>query len=278
MSKIAYKAFDADMSCLGFEYEVGKSYTHEGPVKTGDTGFHACTNPADVLSYYSPAISRFAVVHQDGEISAPAGSNDSKRASEKITIVQELSLNDLVAHCVRSASGDAATDNVVVQYGPGIAQGPSSRSGVAVAKDYCSIAATHAGSSIAHCSSANSVAATSTGCGVAMTLGDSSISACTSYSSLAIAEGELSIAATTLVNSTAYASNPLSIAVSAMGWVKGVDGAVLFLVYYDHTSNRYTRAKAVIVGVDGIKPDVPYRLNEDGEVWECGVGVGCEVY
>lgn len=49
----AYKGFNADMTCQGFQYEVGKEYElPEGQsVELCAHGFHACENPLDVLDH-----------------------------------------------------------------------------------------------------------------------------------------------------------------------------------------------------------------------------------
>lgn len=44
-----YKAFDKDLSCRGFKYEVGKEYEETGDIKACEKGFHACPYPLDVL-------------------------------------------------------------------------------------------------------------------------------------------------------------------------------------------------------------------------------------
>jgi hypothetical protein len=57
----AYKGFDKDLKCRGFQYEVGKEYETEN-AKLCDTGFHACENPLNTLNYYKPGDSRYCEV------------------------------------------------------------------------------------------------------------------------------------------------------------------------------------------------------------------------
>ena len=98
-SVIAYKGFDAQMRCRGMQFEVGKTYTHNGAVEACKSGFHACEYPLDVLQYYAPASNRYAVVEQSGALSRH--SDDTKIASATITITAELHLNDLIQHAVK---------------------------------------------------------------------------------------------------------------------------------------------------------------------------------
>ena len=89
---IAYKGFDQNMQCRGFQFEVGKAYEHEGEVKVCDAGFHACENPLDVLDYY-PLDSRFAIVKASGQISR----DGNKIAAASVMIEAELKLPDFIA-------------------------------------------------------------------------------------------------------------------------------------------------------------------------------------
>lgn len=92
-----YKAFDKDLSCRGFKYEVGKEYEETGDIKTCKKGFHACPYPLDVFGYYAPAGSRFCEVEQSGKID---GSESDKVCSSKIRIGAELDIRGLVKAAV----------------------------------------------------------------------------------------------------------------------------------------------------------------------------------
>lgn len=52
MAKKGYKVFDKNWCCRGFQYEVGKTYTHEGEIKLCTAGFHFCENLIDCFDYY----------------------------------------------------------------------------------------------------------------------------------------------------------------------------------------------------------------------------------
>ena len=94
------KGFDADLSCKGFKFEFGKTYTVPGKIKACSNGFHACPtdeHPLSVFEFYPPAGRRFAEVTQSGSTDREG----TKLASASITIGVELSLSDLTARAVK---------------------------------------------------------------------------------------------------------------------------------------------------------------------------------
>lgn len=91
---IAYKGFDKDFKCRGFQYEVGKTYEMDGNIKCCNRGFHACESPIEVLDHYDMLTSRFAEVEQSGEIDKM--DNPTKICSSCIKIKAELKLADII--------------------------------------------------------------------------------------------------------------------------------------------------------------------------------------
>ena len=88
---IAYKGFNKDLTCRGFQYEIGKEY-EEQEVSVCKSGFHACENPFDVLNYYEDILNnRFCKVEQSGTINK----DGDKQASSKIKIVAEIGFTGL---------------------------------------------------------------------------------------------------------------------------------------------------------------------------------------
>ena len=88
---IAYKGFNKDLTCRGFQYEIGKEY-EEKEVSVCEGGFHACENPFDVLGYYGDVLdNRFCKVEQSGTIKK----DDKKQASSKIKVVAEIGFTGL---------------------------------------------------------------------------------------------------------------------------------------------------------------------------------------
>ena len=90
----SYKAFDKNMQCRGFQYEVGKEYEMDGEVKCCNRGFHACKSPMEVWDYYDMLNSRYAEVEQSGKIEKEE--NSTKVCSSRIKIKAELKLADII--------------------------------------------------------------------------------------------------------------------------------------------------------------------------------------
>ena len=47
-----YKGMNADMTCRGMRYEVGKSYHVDGNITVCERGLHFCERLTDVFDYY----------------------------------------------------------------------------------------------------------------------------------------------------------------------------------------------------------------------------------
>lgn len=90
----SYKAFDKNMRCRDFQYEVGREYKMDGDIKCCNRGFHACKNPLEVWDYYDMLNSRFAEVEQSGKIDEEG--NSTKVCSSHIKIKAELKLADII--------------------------------------------------------------------------------------------------------------------------------------------------------------------------------------
>ena len=83
----AYKGFNKGMTCRGFQFEEGKEY-HTESAKLCQSGFHACENPLDCFSYYTPGQSVYHEVELD-EVSEQRG-DDTKICGKTIKIGAKL--------------------------------------------------------------------------------------------------------------------------------------------------------------------------------------------
>ena len=90
----SYKAFDKNMQCRGFQYEIGKEYEMDGEIKCCERGFHACKSPMEVWDHYDMLNSRFAEVELSGKIDGEG--NSTKVCSSHIKIKAELKLADII--------------------------------------------------------------------------------------------------------------------------------------------------------------------------------------
>ena len=292
---IAYKGFNQDWTCRGYQYEIGKMYEHKGDVKACESGFHACEYPLDVLRYYSPAESKFAVVKMSGGTSKD--SDDTKIASAKITIETEINLPEMVKKAVEWIKGkvdwDAAkvsnTGDWSAATNTGYRSAATNTGDWSVATNTSSrSAATDTGNRSVATNTGNRSVATNTGdLSVATNTGDLSVatntgdwsvatntgyrSAATNtgYRSVATNTGDWSAATNTGNRSIAEVSGEQSIAV-ALGWQSkakaSIDGAIVCV--YRNDDGELIHIKASKVGENNIKADTWYTLDDIGEFVE----------
>ena len=94
----AYKGFNPDMTCRGFQYEEGKVYETD-TADLCNAGFHACERPLDVLGYYpfvnDGKLNKFHEVELE-EVSEQRSENDTKVVAKRIKIGAELNLLGLI--------------------------------------------------------------------------------------------------------------------------------------------------------------------------------------
>ena len=303
----AYKAFDKDLSCRGFKYEVGKEYEETGDIKACEKGFHACPYPLYVFGYYAPAGSRFCEVEQSGKID---DSESDKVCSSKIRIGAELDIRGLVKaavsfvkeRCTNECNADPGKPATAGNRGAATAgyrgAATAGDSGAATAGDSGAATAGYRGAATAGDSGAatagDSGAATAGDRGAA-TAGDSGAAtagdrgAATAGNRGAATAGDYGAAtagdygaatagdygaatagdygAATARGKASTGSNGLSVARGNNVRVKGGIGAILVIAEEGEDSYDIVDWKAVVVDGEVVKADTWYRL-ENGELVE----------
>ena len=226
----AYKGFNKDMTCRGFQYEEGKTYETD-TAKLCDSGFHACENPLDCFGYYSPGQSVYHEV--EIEDNGERNDDDTKVVGKKITIGAELSVPMLcklhfeyVTSKCKPVNSRVAGDNESASAG---------EYGSASAGEYGSASAGNYGSASA------------------------------GYSGLASA-GEYGSAVSRGISSAGI--NGVAVARGNGVKVKGGLGAVLVLCEEDKWSCNIKDYKDEVVDGKKIKEDTFYKL-ENGEFVKC---------
>ena len=98
------KGFEKDMTCRGFKFAVGETFTDNGPVvRCGAGGFHSCEMPIDVFSHYPPNTSVFASVEAFGRIDRAVNA-DTKIASASIAIKAQINIPEIVRRTIEWAA------------------------------------------------------------------------------------------------------------------------------------------------------------------------------
>jgi len=266
----AYKGFNKDMTCRGFQYEEGKEYETD-EAELCKTGFHACEDPIDCFAYYYPADSVYHEV--EIEDNGERNDDDSKIVGKKIRIGAELSLSEIAdAHVEfimkRAITQDAKTTNT----GDFSAAANTGYRSAATNTGYRS-AATNTGYYSAATNTGYYSAATNTGYRSAATnTGNHSAATNTGYRSAATNTGNYSAATNTGDYSAASVSGNDSVAI-ASGYksrAKASLGSAIVVAErgeWDGHTYPLVGIKAAIIDGEVLKPDTFYTL-KNGEFVE----------
>ena len=111
----AYKGFDKNMRCRGYQFAEGETYVHDGPLSLCESGFHACLDPVDCLRYYDPCTSVYHEVEIDGV--SDERKDDTKVVGKKIRIGARIGIAEMVkasvditfAACKGAENADSAS-------------------------------------------------------------------------------------------------------------------------------------------------------------------------
>ena len=86
----AFKGFDKDMKCRGFQFEEGKTY-HEDKAVLCNKGFHACERPLDVFNYYRPGErSIYREVELEGQVDSLIYTDKPGKAGDGDSLLKRL--------------------------------------------------------------------------------------------------------------------------------------------------------------------------------------------
>ncbi len=88
-----FKVFNPDWTCRGFQYEVGKTFVHNGNIEIRGKGFHFCQKASDCFNYYNfNSNNKVAEVEAIGLVET----NENKSVTDKIVIVREIPWQELL--------------------------------------------------------------------------------------------------------------------------------------------------------------------------------------
>ena len=248
----AYKGFNKDMTCRGFQYKEGHTYETDN-ASMCENGFHACENPLDCFNYYNPADSVYHEVELDAtdEIG-----NDSKRVGKRIKIGAELSVANICK----------AHFEYVKEHTTNEEQGEDEAN--LTAQDWSSLAALD-GSSLA-ARNGSSLAALD---GSSLAAQDWSSLAAQNWSSLAAQNGSslaaLDGSSLAARNGSSLSAGKDSVLAAFNSKAKAGIGSLIALANRELVDGEYKVIdfKAGIVDGEIIKPDTWYKL-ENGEFVE----------
>ena len=272
----AYKGFNADMTCRGFQYKEGETY-HEDIADLCHKGFHACEYPLDVLAYYPPNSSVYHEVELE-EVSEQR-EEDSKVCAKTIRVGARIDIASLVKASIEytaSKCDGSRSKHTTGYYSVASATG---RQGAASATGYYSVASATGDQGVASATGDRGVASATGRQGAASATSDWSVASATGDWGVASATGDWGAASATGYRGAASATgckgaasadNPTAIAVA---WglkcrAKGVLGA--HIVCAEWEDDKLIGAKMARVDGDKIKADTYYML-KNGEFTEVNV-------
>ena len=88
-----YKVFNPDWTCRNFQFEVGKTYKHDGDIGLCRAGFHFCRKASACFNYYD-----FNKNNHVAEVEAIGlvETIEDKSVTDEILIVREISWHELI--------------------------------------------------------------------------------------------------------------------------------------------------------------------------------------
>ena len=186
---IAYKGFDKDMKCRGFQFEEGKTYQEE-TAKLCESGFHACTMPLDVIGYYHPGDGSIYREVELCDLSDERNSGDSKVCAKTIKVGAEIGIPGLVKAQIEWVKKEIGFDAAIEKANKSSSKHTTGYQGAASATGYQG-AASATGYQGAASATGTRGAASATGYqGAASATGDQGAASATGQDSVALAAGK----------------------------------------------------------------------------------------
>ena len=257
----AYKGFDKDMQCRGFQYEEGKTYETD-KAELCETGFHACEDPLNVFRYYPPGSgSKYHEVTLEGVTDEK--SDDTKRVGTKITVGAEIGIPGIIKAHVEYVK-ENVTKHVEAGDSEAVAVGDrqsasAGESGSASAGESGSASAGKSGSA-----SAGEYGSASAGEYGSASAGESGSASAGWYGSASAGESGSAVSR----GKSAVEKNGCAVARGNGNKVRGGIGSVLVLVEENMNNCEIKHWKAEVVDGERIKADTWYQLDEHGEFQE----------
>ena len=254
-----YMGFNQDMTCRGYQFEEGKTYTHDGDVELCKSGFHACENPLDCFTYYNPAESVYHEVEMEDV--SPEREKDSKVAGGTIKIGDRLSIGKMAQIAVDYINHhiDESKKQQVMDGDRSAARNKGYRSAASNTGDYS--AASNTGNCSVASNTGNCSVASNTGnCSAASNTGNCSVASNTGDRSAASNTGNCSVASNTGDRSAAEVSGSKSVAL-AMGKGSKVRGETgCWIVCAEWAEDGIKDVQCARVDGETIKAGVWYTL------------------